>query len=148
MVDRMQQESDSRPAVISYHSPAHALPARRYWITLIFFLFIFGGNIRPRLTPPGWPDEGDYALMIAVPVGAILIAKFSDLPAWALGLYGEVSAICFLLGQFADRRFPLGLAKDVRPVVINWCVAIAISWLLCRSCIIFRRRKANECQEL
>ncbi|HEY1686852.1 MAG TPA: hypothetical protein VGG19_18975 [Tepidisphaeraceae bacterium] len=82
---------------------------RHWWMLVAFTVGIFALEdvLTARLTPPGWPIYSDYLLMLLIPIGAVVMATTTSLPAWSIGLYGLVSA-CVSLGRIAG--YPLALS--------------------------------------
>ena len=141
------QQAPVRPSVVlDYATPIRARPRRR-WLFAAFAvgLFFLEDVLGARLTPPGWPVPYDYALMLLLPVGALIMARISSLPGSAIGMYGLIGAGTFLLGQISDRDLYLRLAESggVSWFVINWLEFIVASWLICRLSVLARRRSAE-----
>src|SRR4051812_45764963 len=113
----MQQEATNSPTALDYASQNASTRRLRPWVWAGFAvtLLVLEG-LRPRLTPPGWPTTFDYALMLLLPIGAVVMAIATSLPGWSLGLYGLLGACTFLFAQFGDTRliFRIESSADIR----------------------------------
>jgi len=140
----MQQEATNLPTPLDYATPTVSVPPLRPWVWAGFAVaLVVLEGLQPRLTPPGWPTTFDYALMLLLPIGAIVMAIGTSLPGWSLGLYGLLGACTFLHGQLGDGRlkFRLETSAEIRSFVVNWCAFIVGAWALCRSMVILRRSR-------
>jgi len=75
----------------------------------------------------------DYAVMLLVPAGAVVIARTTTFPGFGLGLYGILAAMVLLTGQLSDRnliRYELRTSSDVNWFVAKWCAIIVGMWAI------------------
>jgi len=141
----MEKAAVRPSSVLDYAAPTPTR-ARRWWLLAVFAigLIAFEDILPPRLTPPGWPLNYDYALMLLLPIGALVMTKLSSLPGWAIGLYGLGGAGTFLLGQFTDTRLHFRFAEPggIPWFLATWMAFLFGSWFICRSLVLVRRRRA------
>jgi hypothetical protein len=138
----MPQEAFNLPTPLDYATPTVATRPRRLWMFVGFGLALLVlEGLQPRLTPPGWPTTFDYALMLLLPLSAVIMALATSLPGWLLGLYGLFGSMMFLEGQFTDTRlhFRLETPVEIRWFVANWSAFILGAWAVCRSAVLLRR---------
>jgi len=140
----MQRETTHLSTPLDYATPVHSTRPLRPWVFLGFALAVVVlEGLQPRLTPPGWPTMLDYALMLLLPIGAVVMAVGTSLPGWLLGLYGLFGSMMFLQGQLADTRlhFRLATPMEIRSFLVHWCLFILGAWLVCRSAVLLRRSR-------
>jgi hypothetical protein len=130
-------------AILEYQTPpVHTPKPKRWWVLVAFSLLLLVlEGMSPRRTPPGWPTEFDYLLMLLLPIGAIALSLGTSQPGCLIGLYGELGACTFLPGQLGDTRlhFRLGAPGGVLWFLVEWSGFIFGAWMVCRLCVLFRR---------
>ena len=63
-------------------------------------------GLQPRLTPPGWPIIFDYALMLLLPIGAIIMSIGTSLPGWsAWRMYVPARPVRRRAARISSRNF-------------------------------------------
>lgn len=141
----MGEAATHPPRPLEYAGPVPPERPLRLWVWFGFMAALVAlEGFQPRLTPPGWPTDLDYLLMLLLPIGAVVMATVTSLPGWSIGLYGLLGACTFLQGQFGDNRLHYRFATPagVQEFLWHWCVFILGAWAMCRGAVVLRRRRS------
>src|SRR5262245_51877649 len=69
------------------------------FLVTMWLLEFFGGSAFGA-----WPSATDYAVMVLLPVGAVIWSLVTTVATPLIGMYGSAGALILLTGQCSDRN--------------------------------------------
>jgi hypothetical protein len=116
--------------VLDYATSASARPMRAWLPPILLLPGVVVWHGWPHLTPTGFPNALDLAMLALLAPGAFIMARYASLPGWVFVAFGASGVFLFLLANFHDNNF----RRTTMPsdIMLPWSAAIIGGAIVCR----------------